>query len=50
MLGANGRSTPSSVVMASPGAAGRTTMRGTGEPRRVAKSKACNGWPHSSIT
>ncbi|GMA85375.1 hypothetical protein GCM10025868_06250 [Angustibacter aerolatus] len=40
------RSTPSSVVSRSPGAARRTT---TGPPR-VARSKACSGWPVTSIT
>jgi hypothetical protein len=41
------RSTPSSVVIVSPSRARRTTIR---EPRTRSRSKACNGWPVSSMT
>ena len=41
------RSTPSSVVMRSPSAAARTMIS---PPGTSSRSKACSGWPVSSIT
>src|SRR5436309_1954551 len=45
--GSSTRSTPSSVVSRSPAAPRRTTMRRSTSRSR---SKACSGWPRSSIT
>ena len=47
MLESSVRSTSSSVVIRSPSAARRTTIR---PPRTLSRSNACSGWPVASIT